>query len=92
MVIYPREKNAQALLAIEMSATERERIIEQLGVENYYRGPRDDGIVASWQYWEFGKRVKGHELYIKLSLGLPEGAVFCYSFHPAERNISYPYA
>ncbi len=91
LVFLDRHKNFQALLDLEISAREREEVIDQLSVRNYYKGPRPDGIRAGGEFWEFGARVKGQEVYIKLSLGLTEGAVLCFSFHPAERPIRYPY-
>ena len=91
LVFYPREKNRRALLALEISARDRERVIGQLRPEDYYKGPHDDGVLAGQQYWEFGKQVNSREVYIKLSLGREGCAVFCYSFHLAARKIIYPY-
>lgn len=91
LVFYPRRKNQLGLLALEISARDRERVIDSLLPEDYYKGPQQDGVLTEWNYWEFGKQVNGREVYIKLSLGLEKGAVFCYSFHPAERTILYPY-
>ena len=91
MVVYPRDKNFRALLDLEMSAKERERVVDELEARDYYKGPKDDGVIEGNQYWEFGKTVNGKEIYIKISLGLEDGAVFCLSFHQAERPIKYPY-
>ena len=91
LVFYPRRKNQLGLLDLEISARDRERIIDSLDAQDYYKGPGDDGVLEGHSYWEFGKQVNGREVYIKLSLGLARGAVFCYSFHPAERTISYSY-
>lgn len=41
--------------------------------------------------WVFGIDIKGKEVYIKLSKGLPNGPVICHSFHVAERKMKYPF-
>jgi len=41
-------------------------------------------------YYEFGIMIKGHEVYIKMSIGLPDKPIDCMSFHIAEYSINYP--
>lgn len=91
IVFYNRRKNVQALLDLEITAEEREKIIDSLAVQNYYKGPKPDGVKIGAEYWEFGACIKGKQVYIKLSQGLPNGPVACFSFHSAERIIRYPY-
>lgn len=38
-----------------------------------------------------GKDVKGHEVYIKITLGLPNSSTICISFHIAEHKMNYPF-
>lgn len=88
---YQRKKNMQALLDLEISARQREKILDALQVEDYYKGPRGDGVNKGAEFWEFGVYVKKKDIYVKISIGLGKEAVRCFSFHPAERPIKYPY-
>ena len=91
IIFYDRHKNTQALLNLEISAKEREKVLDSLTARDYYRGPKPDMVNVGGEYWEFGKKVKGKEVYIKISMGYDEEAVACFSFHKAERKIKYPY-
>ena len=42
------------------------------------------------EMWVFGKDVKGQEVYIKITLGLPNSSTICISFHIAEHPMTYP--
>ncbi|MEO0472000.1 MAG: toxin [Bacteroidota bacterium] len=91
MVYLSRDKNFQAMLDLEISAVQRDRVIDSLRLKHYYKGPHEDGVRPGSEYWEFGAKVKGKEVYIKLAIGLEDGPVLCFSFHAAERKITYPY-
>lgn len=91
IMFYDRQKNLKALLQLEISAKRRNKVLNDLKVEDYYRGPKEDGVLKGAEFWEFGKRVRKKEVYIKISLGLEGKAVRCLSFHIAERPIKYPY-
>ena len=91
IVYLERDKNLQALLDLEISPAKREEVIDQLTIKNYYKGPRPDGVRIGGEFWEFGAKIKQREVYIKLSLGILEGPVLCFSFHPCERPIRFPY-
>ena len=91
IIYYQRKKNTQALLDLEITAKDRGIILDSLEAIDYYKGPRPDGVIPGAEFWEFGKMVKGREVYIKISLGKDEDPVKCFSFHPAERKIKYPY-
>lgn len=41
--------------------------------------------------WVFGKHVKSHETYIKISIGAPGTNAICISFHIAEHPMNYPF-
>lgn len=88
---YQRKKNTQALLDLEISAKQREKVLDGLQVEDYYKGPRIDGVNTGADFWEFGVYIKKKDVYIKISIGLGEEAVRCFSFHEAERPIKHPY-
>lgn len=86
-----RPKNKQALLDLELRAIDREKFIDQLKVEDFYRGPIPEDWHGSKEMWEFGKEIKGHEVYIKICLGPPNSNVICISFHIAEYKMTYPF-
>ena len=90
IIFFNREKNLQALLTMELTAKRRDRVIDSLEMRDCFRGPRADQVHKGLSYWEFGKEVRGIEVYIKLSLGRADESVWCMSFHPAERKIHYP--
>lgn len=90
LVFLERSKNLQALLDLEIGAADREELIDRLTVQDYYKGPRPDSIRVG-DVWEFGSKLKGKEIYIKLAIGLFQGPVLCLSFHRAERKIRFPY-
>ena len=91
ILFYQREKNIQALLTLGVSAQQREAIVMGLEPRDYYRGPREDVLVSGAEFWEFGKMVRNYMVYIKLSIGVNGSPVCCFSFHPAEREMVFPY-
>ena len=87
----PRDKNLQALADLDITAIKRLECIMNLKVEDYYAGPKSDTYNPTLpDYFEFGIRVKGIELYIKISKGLKNKPADRMSFHPAEFPITYP--
>ncbi len=86
-----REKNLQALLDLEITPRQRIEYLKKLKVEDYYRGPTDDGFDPdSLPFWEFGMIIKKKEVFIKISLWKNKN-VLCISFHLAKKKMSYPY-
>ena len=93
-IIYldKRPKNAETLGKLEITPNEREQVIQNLAVQDYYKGPRPEAFHGGdSEMWEFGKHVNGKEVYIKLTLGQSSKPVICISFHIAERPIRYPF-
>ena len=88
VIFLDREKNKQALLALEIMPRTRERILKELTAENYYRGPTKDSNSGP-DLWEFGVVFKEEEVYIKITMGAVHKPVICISFHCAERTIEY---
>lgn len=86
-----RTKNTQALLDLEISQLERKSIIEKLESIDFSEGPIKDQLYQISDMWIFGKKVKGKEVYIKISMGLPNSTVICISFHIAEASMKYPF-
>jgi hypothetical protein len=87
----PRDKNMTSLADLDILPIDRIPFIMNLTAENYYSGPnRDTYDPEKPDYYEFGIFIKKKEVYIKISLGLPNRRVDCLSFHIAEHPIIYP--
>lgn len=86
-----RGKNTQALAELEITPIYREGIIKNIVAEDYCEGPIVDTLNTYGEMWVFGKDVKKQEVYIKISLGHPNSATICISFHKAERPLKYPF-
>lgn len=91
IIVLGREINTQALLDLEISANDRRDIIMGLQTEDYFKGPSKDRSYKDFEVWEFGKIVKGKEVYIKLSCRREKNKSICISFHPAVHKITYPF-
>ena len=89
--IVGRQENKKTLLQLGFTKKNCQHEILDLSVSDYCAGPKPDkdrpGVI-----WEFGKKIHGHDVYIKLKIaeiGLIRIAK-CISFHIAEFPISYP--
>jgi hypothetical protein len=82
-----REKNLQTLAILEISPTYRKQVVMNIEPEDYVEGP----IVDTLNKMGVGKNVKGQEVYIKITLGLPNSSTICISFHIAEHPMNYPF-
>ncbi len=85
-----RQKNAQTLADLEISVNDVKSILSDLAIEDYSEGPLPDKLYGGADMWVFGKVIKGQEIYIKITLGLPDNPTICISFHVAEFPMSYP--
>lgn len=91
VVFRPRGKNLEDLAKLDITAIKRKEYLMNLNAEDYYSGPNKDTYDDTKpDYYEFGIKIKGIEVYIKLSPGLPNKPVDCMSFHIAERPMNYP--
>ncbi len=87
----PRDKNLASLAELDISPIDRIQYLMHLTAEDYYSGPNDDTYDPQKPaYYEFGICIKKQEVYVKISLGLPNKRVDCMSFHIAEYPIIYP--
>jgi hypothetical protein len=84
-----RDKNREALLALGITKTLRGEVIRSLTPEDYCKGPLPDET-QSGDVWIFGAQIEDTEVYIKLKLTESEAPI-CLSFHPAERELRYPF-
>lgn len=85
-----RAKNIKTLAMLEISVTQQKQIVEELEIKDYSEGPIEDTNFVGSPLWVFAKIVKGHELYIKISMGFPNRSTLCISFHISEFPINYP--
>ena len=86
-----RGKNLQTLATLEITPTYRKKVILNIEPEDYSEGPIVDTLNKMGEMWVFGKDVKGHEVYIKITLGFPNSSTICISFHIAEHPMNYPF-
>lgn len=92
--VKDREKNRQGLIDLGMTPNERRDLLLELAPEDYCAGPKPDDTDATKEVWEFGKRVGGVEVYIKLRVTEDRRRrthrAMVWSFHPAEHPMRYP--
>ncbi len=86
-----RAKNAKTLAILEIAPSKRKQIIEELTAEDYAEGPIDEVVFMGSPLWVFGKYIKSYEVYIKISMGMPNRQTLCVSFHVAEFSMQYPF-
>lgn len=91
-IIYrdDRGKNAQTLLNLEISPSFRDKILKELQLSDYCEGPKVEQLYGGADMWVFGKKIKGQDVYIKISMGTTGRQVICISFHIAEYAMNYP--
>lgn len=85
-----REKNVNALAALDITRTQRLAVVRSIEVEDYSEGPLKDQLNGFNEMWVFGKDVNSKEVYIKIALGRPGTNTICISFHEAEYPMQYP--
>ena len=85
-----RGKNAQTLADLELRPIERKVVLEELEAQDYSEGPLEEKLNGGADMWVFGKIIKGHEVYIKITMGTMNNGVICISFHTAEYTMNYP--
>jgi nucleoside-specific outer membrane channel protein Tsx len=92
-VVYrdDRQKNTKTLLLLELAPAQRKEILEKLTYKDYSTGPLKENLNSGADMWVFGKEIKGREIYIKITLGIPGASVICVSFHVAEHPLKFPF-
>ena len=86
-----RGKNLQTLATLEINTTFRKQVVMNVEPKDYVDGPIVDTLNKIEEMWVFGKDVKGHEVYIKITLGQPNSSTICISFHIVEHPMNYPF-
>jgi len=90
VIFMQRDKNLKTLIALELTTASRSTMLNELKVQDYYKGPSLDYDNGP-ELWEFGINIKQNDVYIKITMGQIDRPVICISFHLAERNIKYPF-
>lgn len=85
-----RSKNLVTLVELGITTKERRQVLRELDVKDYVEGPVEERLNKGVPMWVFGRSIRGTEIYIKITLGLPSAQVLCISFHSAERPMTYP--
>jgi hypothetical protein len=96
--VIPRtdSKNDDALTTLGITPKHRMgEVKKRLSYADYFRGPSPDHDgEPGKEWWEFGLRVKEHEIYIKIRIYKKENGKYgakCMSFHIADRPVEYPF-
>lgn len=86
-----RAKNTKTLAYLELTPIQRKKVLKELEIRDYSEGPILDKQFLGSNLWVFGKVIKQAEVYIKISMGLPNKQTICISFHIAEHPMKFPY-
>jgi len=89
--VVNRKKNRDALIELGLIRKNRKDEILSLSTTDYCSGPKPDKDMLG-EIWEFGKRIDGNDVYIKLKIAQVRNDKIakCISFHKAEFPLSYP--
>ena len=87
-----RDKSLDTIARLGITVQQAKDEILGLTYEDYCGGPIPDiDSKKGGKYWEFGKLIRGQEIFIKLKTVSEYGAAICFSFHIPERQIEYPF-
>lgn len=92
IVIVNRNEYRETLNSLNLTPGIAKEVIDNLNVENYYRGPFESDDGGEGDIWEFGVNIDGNEIYIKIFILSKHKSILikCISFHIAEYPIIYP--
>ncbi|MBA2873167.1 hypothetical protein HNQ85_003505 [Anoxybacillus calidus] len=95
-LLTTREKNERTLLKLGFTPNNARDEILRLSYKDYIAGPEDNKSEfgsKEGNIWEFGKKINGLDIYIKIHLVPTKYGTqcVCISFHEAEFPLSYPY-
>jgi hypothetical protein len=86
-----RDKNIATLARLEMTPQEVRQRILALMPADYVEGPTPRPGRFPQEFWVFGLRIKGADVYVKLSIDLEPDRCLCVSSHEADRPMHFPY-
>ena len=89
--IIDRRENIKCLIELGFTKMHCREEILSLSVDNYHDGPKPD-IDRPGMVWEFGKKIDGDEIYIKLKIAEVDNEKLakCISFHKANSPLNFP--
>lgn len=91
VIFLDRDKNStKTLLKLGISGDNRLNCLRELEATDYVQGPLPNQQATEPALWVFGRTIRHHEIYIKVTLGRPNHSVLCISFHLAEHTLRYP--
>jgi len=91
-LFYPRKESIDTITSLGITSPQVKGEILGLTYEDYYRGPIPDTDPRKrGEYWEFGKTIRGEEIFIKLKTNSGYKVAICFSFHIPNKPIEYPY-
>ena len=92
VIFLDRDKNStKTLLKLGISGDNRLACLRELEAPDYVQGPLANQQPTDAPLWVFGRTIRRHEIYIKVTLGRPNNSVLCISFHLAEYPLRYPF-
>jgi hypothetical protein len=86
-----RDKGLDTIARLGITIPQAKEEILGLTYEDYYRGPIPDKDRKGEEFWEFGKTIRGEQVFIKLKAKSKHGVAICFSFHIPDKTIEYPY-
>lgn len=89
IIFLDREKNEEALKMLGITPAIRKEIIKDIQPDDYIENIFDKFTFGDM--WVFGKDYDGTDVYIKISLGVPNTNTLCISFHAAEHPLRYAF-
>ena len=84
-----RKENVETILDLELTQKQVDQVLLSLELSNYYQGPLPNDQYGNNPMWEFGRFIKGKEVYIKITS--TKNGPFCISFHYSKYRMSYTF-
>lgn len=89
LLLVRRDKNIQTLTDMGFTLFDVRIELLRLDYRDYISGPKPDtDPTRKGDVWEFGKKIKHEDIYIKIKLTTSKKPV-CLSFHYANRDLNY---
>lgn len=89
-VFVGRPENIATLAKLGITRAHAKSLVLGLTPEDCVSGPGPDHNNPGLDFWVFGLRLSGMDVYIKLQVVISESHCVCVSFHEAERPLHYP--
>ncbi len=90
-VFAERADTLQTIAQLGITIALAKECVLALTCQDYFRGPIPDESARGGEYWEFGTTISGQEVFIKLKADATNEVAACFSFHPPDNPIDYPY-